>query len=201
MDLYVASPLKLNPENEQKSSHTQVLASMTTTATATALLALWPFYTHQLLQEAIHAQPSFFSSTASPFSFCCHDKHLKTFHHNSNKPPSEWRLWPWPTKIAYPQPPPGWMRHFWRWDVTTRGLDQAIPRYIHYMLGLPGLSSSLPCHLIQITTQCWSVHSSAPLFTQVWHIQLMIRWQEHKVNHWSYISRSYKYKIFSSEIW
>nr|XP_013770851.1 PREDICTED: uncharacterized protein LOC102195664 [Pundamilia nyererei] len=34
-------------------------------------------------------------------------------------------------------------------------------------LGTPGLSSVVPCHLIQLTTRWLSVDSSAPLFTQV----------------------------------
>lgn len=60
----------------------------------------------------------------------------------------QWKSWTRPSPILGPQHPLGW------------GRSSAC-------LGVPGLSSSLPCLLIQLTTIWWSVDSSAPLATQV----------------------------------
>ena len=61
-------------------------------------------------------------------------------------------------------------KFFWRWELKTlrTGASTRCSQFtLTIRLGLPGLSGSLPRHLIQLTTRWWSVDNSAPLFTRV----------------------------------
>lgn len=78
-------------------------------------------------------------------------------------------------------------KFFWGWELKTSQTGTSTIRFQFTLtthLGLPGPSSNLPCHLIQLTTiMWWSVDTSAPLFTQ--NIWPQVWWNNDKGDRWS----------------
>lgn len=57
-------------------------------------------------------------------------------------------------------------KHIWWWglkSIWAETFKRSSPQTLHSHLGLSGLSSTFPCHLIQVTTRWWSVDNPSLL--------------------------------------